>query len=229
MYIGEIIKEYRIINKLSQRAFASRTTLSPSYINTLEKIYNPKTNKPYSVTTDVANELAVAMNMSIEELLGKINNNQEFTTSSTDDLLKKIGAIPLSSIKTVPVPVLGTVKAGYDYLVRENIIDYVGFTLKKTDTENYYALKIIGDSMTPLFDDGDIVLVHKQEEFENGDNCIILINGDEATVKKVYKGTDGIELKAVNPYYPPRKFTKEETDTIPVKIIGVVEKSLRNF
>lgn len=43
MYIGEIIKEYRTIKKLSQRAFASRTTLSHSYINTLEKIYNPKT------------------------------------------------------------------------------------------------------------------------------------------------------------------------------------------
>ena len=43
MYIGEIIKEYRIKNKLSQRAFASRTSLNPSYINTLEKIYNPKT------------------------------------------------------------------------------------------------------------------------------------------------------------------------------------------
>lgn len=43
MFIGEIIKEYRTANNLSQRAFASRTSLSPSYINTLEKIYNPKT------------------------------------------------------------------------------------------------------------------------------------------------------------------------------------------
>lgn len=45
MYIGEIIKEYRTIKGLSQRAFANRTTLSPSYINTLEKIYNPKTRQ----------------------------------------------------------------------------------------------------------------------------------------------------------------------------------------
>ena len=45
MYIGEIIKEYRVNNNLSQRAFASKTSLSPSYINTLEKIYNPKTRK----------------------------------------------------------------------------------------------------------------------------------------------------------------------------------------
>lgn len=148
---------------------------------------------------------------------------------NTDDLLKKIGAIPLSSIKTVPIPILGTVKAGYDYLVQENIIDYVGFTLKKTDVENYYALNVVGDSMEPLFDDGDTVLVHKQEDFENGDNCVVLINGDEATVKQVSKNENGIELKAVNPYYPPRIFTKEDMDTKPVKIIGVVEKSIRNF
>lgn len=146
-----------------------------------------------------------------------------------DDLLKKIGAIPLSSIKTVPIPILGTVKAGYDYLAQENIIDYVGFTLKKTDIENYYALNIVGDSMEPLFDDGDTVLVHKQEDFENGDNCVVLINGDEATVKQVYKGITGIELKAVNPYYPPRIFTEEDIKNTPVQVIGVVEKSIRNF
>lgn len=148
---------------------------------------------------------------------------------NTDDLLKKIGAIPLSDIQTVPIPILGTVKAGYDYLAQENIIDYVGFKLKKTDIENYYALNIVGNSMEPLFDDGDTVLVHKQEEFESGDNCVVLINGDEATVKQVYKGIDEIELKAINPYYPPRKFTKKEIKTTPVKIIGVVEKSIRNF
>ncbi len=83
--------------------------------------------------------------------------------------------------------------------------------------------------MTPLFDDGDTVIVHKQDTFENGENCVVLINGDEATVKKVYKGDTGIELKAVNPYYPVRTFTNEEILKLPVKVIGVVEKSIRNF
>lgn len=123
----------------------------------------------------------------------------------------------------------GTVKAGYDYLAQENIIDYISFKVDGTDKENYYALNIIGDSMTPLFDDGDTVIVHKQDDFKNGENCVVLINGDEATVKKVYKGEGGIELKAVNPYYPPRLFTEEEIKKLPVKVIGVVEKSIRNF
>lgn len=146
-----------------------------------------------------------------------------------DYLLKKIGAIPLSEIDITKIPILGTVKAGYDYLAQENIIDYITFNVDGTDIENYYALNVVGDSMTPLFDNGDTVIVHKQDDFKNGDNCVVLINGNEATIKKVYKGTNGIELKAVNPYYPPRIFTKEEINKLPVKVIGVVEKSIRNF
>lgn len=148
---------------------------------------------------------------------------------NTEDMLKKIGAIPLSEIETTKIPVLGKVKAGYNYLAQENIIDYIAFNIDGADKENYYALYVIGDSMEPLFDDGDIVIVHKQNDFNNGDNCVILINGDEATVKKVYKGTSGIKLQAVNPYYPPRIFTEEEIRDLPVKVIGVVEKSIRNF
>lgn len=83
--------------------------------------------------------------------------------------------------------------------------------------------------MEPLFDEGDTIIVHKQNDFENGDNCVVLINGEEATVKKVYKDNDSIELKAINPYYPPRTFTKEEIKTLPVQVIGVVEKAIRNF
>lgn len=146
-----------------------------------------------------------------------------------DDLLKKIGAIPLADIETTKIPLLGTVKAGYDYLAEENIIDYISFQVDGADKENYYALNVVGDSMTPLFDNGDTVIVHKQDDFDNGDNCVVLINGDEATIKKVYKGNTGIELKAINPYYPPRIFTKEEIKDLPIKIIGVVEKSIRNF
>jgi repressor LexA len=97
MYIGEIIKNYRIEHHLSQRAFASRTSLSPSYINTLEKIYNPKTNKAYSVTTDVAKEIANAMNLSIEELLTKLDKSQEFNInySKTDKLGNSVVSIPI--------------------------------------------------------------------------------------------------------------------------------------
>lgn len=223
MYIGEIIKEYRTKNKISQRDFASRTSLSHSYINTLEKIYNPKTGNPYSVTTDVALEIARAMNMSIEELLSKINEKQEFTTNSiskTDEL----------GYQVVEVPLLGVVKAGYDYLAQENwegMIEVDKNIIK--DGYDYFALKIKGDSMSPILIENDIVVIRKQETFENGDLVVAIINGDEATIKKVKKSEAGILLQPFNNRYEPLIFTYDEMKNIPVIIVGVVKQLKREF
>lgn len=120
------------------------------------------------------------------------------------------------------IPILGTVKAGYDYLAQENIIGHTYLDFTPFDIENYYALEVTGDSMEPLFSNGDVAIVHKQDDFESGNTCIVLINGDEATVKKVVKTEDGIDLIAMNPYYPVRHFTKEDMSKIPVQIIGKV-------
>lgn len=138
-------------------------------------------------------------------------------------------SISIKKIDKIKIPVLGKVKAGYDYLVQENIIGYESID-NVSDPENYYALQVTGDSMEPLFSDGDIAIVHKQDDFESGNTCIVLINGDEATVKKVVRMDDGIDLIAMNPYYPVKHFNKNEMDEIPVKIIGrVVEARKRKI
>lgn len=219
MYIGEIIKDYRIKNKISQRAFASRTTLSPSYINTLEKIYNPKTGKPYSVTTDAASEIAKAMFMNIEELLSMINKDQEFIINNCTE----------KQISNCKIPILGTVKAGYDWLAEENVIGYITDKDTVKDYEKnlneYFALKITGESMLPLLSEGDLVIVHDQDDVESGQTAVVLINGEEATVKKVIKTSAGIELHSMNPFYPKRTFSFEDMKNKPVKIIGRVKEA----
>lgn len=136
--------------------------------------------------------------------------------------------ITLKELYKDTVPLLGTVKAGYNYLVSENILDYIPVTFKKED-DNYYALKIKGNSMEPILSEGDTVIVHKQDFFESGKFCIVLINGEEATVKKVYKLEDGIELIALNPAYPSKKYTKKDMDKIPVKVIGVVKQLIKKL
>ncbi len=130
-------------------------------------------------------------------------------------------SIPIKKIDKIKIPVLGKVKAGYDYLAQENIIGYESID-NVSDPENYYALQVTGDSMEPLFSDGDIAIVHKQDDFDSGNTCIVLVNGDEATVKKVVRMDDGIDLIAMNPYYPIRHFSKNEMNEIPIKIIGKV-------
>lgn len=208
MYIGEIIKEYRTNNKISQRAFASRTSLSPSYINTLEKIYNPKTGNPYSVTTDVANEIAKAMNMSIEELLSKINGNQEFTINS-----------PSSAV----VFVYGTIPAGIPMECIEDIIDTeeISADMLKGDKQ-YFGLKIKGNSMYPDYLDGDTIILEKTDDCESGDECCVMVNGSDGTFKKVIKNENGIILQPLNSEYQPMFYTNEQIKSLPVRIIGKV-------
>lgn len=219
--LGKYLEDSRKKKGLSTYDVNNLTQISQSYISLIEK----GKRKPSAV---ILKTLAPVYGLDYIDLYEKAGYI-DLIEDEKKDMLKKIGAIPLSDISTTKIPVLGKVKAGYNYLAQENIIDYIAFNIDGTDKENYYALYVTGDSMEPLFNDGDIVVVHKQDTFENGDNCVVLINGDEATVKKVYKGTTGIELKAVNPYYPPRIFTEEEIKDLPIKIIGVVEKSIRNF
>lgn len=114
-------------------------------------------------------------------------------------------------------PLLGTVKAGYDYLAAENIIGYISVDNIIADVENCYALKVTGDSMQPILYEDDIIIIHKQSDVENGQIAIILID-DEVTVKKVTKHEEYIELIAFNSYYPPKKLTYKDN----FKIIGKV-------
>lgn len=127
------------------------------------------------------------------------------------------------------IPILGTVKAGYDWLAEENVIGYITDrdTIKdyEKNINEYFALKVTGDSMLPLLSSGDLVIVHDQDDVESGQTAVILINGEEATVKKVIKTNEGIELHAMNPYYPIKKFTFDDMKNIPIKIIGRVKEA----
>ena len=127
----------------------------------------------------------------------------------------------LSSDKRL-FPILGMVKAGYNYLASENMIGTITIDNPLPDPENYYALKVTGDSMQPILYEDDLVIVHQQNDVESGQIAIILIDDEEATIKKVVKTDNGIRLEAYNPYYPPREFTFEDIKKTPVKIIGRV-------
>lgn len=70
--------------------------------------------------------------------------------------------------------------------------------------------------------DGDIMIIHHQEDVESGQVAIIKINKHEATCKKVKKYRDGIELIPLNPSYQPVFFSDEDVDKLPINIVGRV-------
>lgn len=129
------------------------------------------------------------------------------------------------------IPLLGTVKAGYDYMAQENwegMIEVDKNIIK--DGSDYFALKIKGDSMSPVLIEDDIVIIKKQEDFENGDLVVAIINGDEATIKKGRKNDTSIVLQPFNTVdYEPLIFTYNEMKTIPVTIVGIVKQLKREF
>lgn len=129
----------------------------------------------------------------------------------------------------VSIPLLGTVKAGYNYLAEENWIGTVDVNKKLADSGELFALKVKGDSMSPILIENDIVIIKKQDDFENGDIVVAIINGDEATIKKGKKSDNSILLQPLNTNYEPLIFTNEEMKSIPVKIIGVVKQLKREF
>lgn len=80
-----------------------------------------------------------------------------------------------------------------------------------------------------MLEDGDIVIVRKQDDIESGDLAIVSINGEDATCKRLKKYRDGIELIALNPAYGTRFFTNEQIESEPVTIIGKVVELRAKF
>lgn len=126
-------------------------------------------------------------------------------------------------VKAVKIPVLGTVVAGIPLEAVENIIGWEEISPAMAATGEHFALRIKGTSMEPRICEGDIVVVRKQEDIESGDTAIVLINGGEATVKKVKKTEDGIMLIANNMnVYSPHFYSNKEIRELPVQVIGKV-------
>lgn len=202
--------------------FSNRLQKALSYSNMRQVDLVEKTKLDKTLINKYLAGLMKAKQDKLTILADALNVNEVWLMGYDVPMNRELNPTPLSELNQTEIPVLGKVKAGYDYLANENIIGHIFLDFRPSDPENYYALQVTGNSMEPLLSDGDIAIVHKQNDFDSGNTCIVLINGDEATVKKVVRMDDGIDLIAMNPYYPIRHFDKNEMDEIPVKIIGKV-------
>ena len=128
-----------------------------------------------------------------------------------------------NSGRGVRIPVLGRVVAGIPIEAVEEILDYEEITPELAATGEFFALKIRGHSMEPRMMEGDVVIVRRQDDVDSGDVAIVLVNGDEATVKRVKKQPEGITLIATNTsVYEPHFYSNKEIAELPVRILGRV-------
>lgn len=104
---------------------------------------------------------------------------------------------------SISVPLLGTVAAGIPILAQQNIEDFVTFDNPGSDNSDLFALRVKGESMINAgILNGDIVIVKSAPTAMDGEIVVALI-GEEATVKRIYRHKDGIELRAENPAFAP--------------------------
>ena len=119
------------------------------------------------------------------------------------------------------IPVLGTVAAGVPITAQEDIIGWEEVPLAWVENDTLFALKLKGDSMEPRMAQGDIVIVKKQNDVENGEIAIVMVD-NEATCKKVVKHSDGLVLISNNTKYAPMFFTIKDMEQKNVVILGRV-------
>lgn len=120
------------------------------------------------------------------------------------------------------INVLGRVAAGIPINAITEIIDTEEISEAMAKTGEYFGLKIKGDSMEPRICDGDVVIVRQQDDAESGDIVIAMVNGDDATCKRLIKYASSIALVSLNTKYEPMMFTNEEIMSKPVRVIGKV-------
>ncbi|MGX0380755.1 LexA family protein [Staphylococcus auricularis] len=160
-------------------------------------------------------DFAKALSISTEYLLGFDKSEQQHE--------QQLETLPVKKI-----PVVSQISAGLPIYSEENLIDYIYFATNKLNSDKEeFGLKVSGDSMDKIFQDGDIVVVEKDSIVENGQLGVVMINGYNGTVKRVRYNDDQIILipESNNPSHYPQVYSKNDE----VKIIGRVVASQKLF
>lgn len=128
----------------------------------------------------------------------------------------------------VKIPVLGLIPAGVPIEAVEDIIGYEEIPSSHlSGGDKYFALQLKGNSMYPEYHSGDVVILKQQNTCNTNEDCAVMINGGDATFKRVVRQKNGIMLKPLNPAYDTLFYTNEEIEQLPVRIIGVFKELRR--
>ncbi len=154
----------------------------------------------------------------------------EIFDCSVDYLLGKTYSRKTASSSPVVVFVYGKIPAGIPMEMIEDIIDTeeISSDWLKGDKQ-YFGLKVNGNSMMPKYQNNDTIICLKCEDCESGDDCVVAVNGNDATFKKVIKNENGIILQPLNPEFSPLVYTNEDIKKLPVRILGKVVELRRKI
>lgn len=208
MTTGERIKMLRKEHNLTQEELGAKIGVQKAAIQKYEK------GTVKNIKRDSLIKLAQCLNTTPEYLLG------------WEDMPSNVEKVDTSDY--VNIPIIGRIAAGLSCFAETNITDYE--PVSKSDVrgdEPFVFLRVVGDSMYPLFMEDDLVLVRCQSSVDSGSYAVVMIDEEDGVVKKIIYGPDFIELHSINPMYPVRRFENEEVTRI--RVFGLVREIKRKF
>ena len=164
------------------------------------------------------------MRMSLEDQIEKLKSldDDKYDRPSIDT-----DCIVLPTSKTRSIPCFESASAGFGAYAQDKVIDTMHIYIDSdAEANNTICIKVKGDSMYPKIEDGDVIQVLKQDTAEDGD-IVVILDGDDAYVKKFTHSKTGVILESLNPMYPPRKYTRSESNDL--RIVGVVKCVIRRL
>lgn len=210
---GERIKKLRELRGMSQVELAEKINVGKQNLYKYEN----------DIITNIPSDKI--------ELIAEVLNSTPAYIMGWEDAPSKL---PLNIIQHdnnteyVKVPIIGSVAAGVSCFAENNIIGYESVEAKDIcGSEDYAFLRVEGDSMYPVFIEGDLVLVRCQKSVDSGSYAVVIIDGEVGVIKKVVYDKNFIELHSVNPMYPPRRF--EDEDVLRIQVFGLVKEIKRKF
>lgn len=208
MCMPKRIKERRIAMNLTQEELATKLNLQKSAIAKYEN------GRVENIKRSTIEKMAQILDCKPSYLMGWDSTLLEETNASKNATI---------------INVLGRVAAGIPLDAIEEIIDTEEISQAMASDGEYFGLRITGDSMEPRIKDGDVVIVRRQSDADDGDLVIALVNGNDAVCKRLKKYAEGIALISTNPKYDPMYFTQKEIAEKPVSIIGKVKELRAKF
>lgn len=212
-YFASNLKKIREQRGLSQNKLGTLAGVNQTTIARWE-------NKEIAPSIDNVEDLANALNIPLPDLLGKDLrfDNATYMKPIVDD------------DNMVQIPVLGIIKAGIPIEAQQDILEYIEIPkMWLRGGKQFYGLKISGDSMFPKYQENDIVVFEDSRTYDpelaNNKDCAVMVNGDDATFKKVLLNDSGITLVPYNTgTYNIKMYTKEDIEKKPIKIIGIARE-----
>lgn len=153
---------------------------------------------------------------------------------SLDELLGLSKDFSAGDQKAIRINVFGKIPAGTPLEAIEEILDWEEIPADWTKGgKEYFALQVKGDSMYPEYLEGDVIICLLQPDFEDGQDCVVFVNGYDATLKRCYHVNGGIRLVPVNPNYAPKSYVLKDSpkpygsEEEEVRVLGVVKEIRR--